>query len=310
MPKVLGFGQSAVYPTGLPSRQVESVAGYGKLPGRYDKPKRKHKTMTKHPAGCRVSCGPTIILLLGTFFVIAPLEGSAWEGLPADGQEKPGQSRTKPRYEFREQHDPDGIGKFYMGREIAKVMGHLAIDWLERPEREREEAPTKLMKALPLKPGMVLADVGAGSGFFTFRLAKEVGPQGRILAVDIQQEMLDYLSKKAKELKMVQVEPILGTETDPRLPAEKVDLILMVDVYHEFSHPYEMTENMVKALKVGGKLIFVEYRAEDDWVPIKPLHKMTERQVLLEMQPFPLKHKGTNPALPWQHIIIFEKTAK
>jgi SAM-dependent methyltransferase len=214
---------------------------------------------------------------------------------------------AKPRYETKKDHDPDGIGKFYMGREIAQVMGHLAIDWLERPEREKEEAPTKLMKALPLKPGMVIADVGAGSGYFTFRLAQEVGPTGKVLAVDIQQEMLDFLAKKAKELKVNNVEPVLGTESDPKLPANGVDLILLVDVYHEFSYPFEMTENMVKALKPGGKLVFVEYRAEDDWVPIKPLHKMLERQVIIEMQPFPLKHKGTNAILPRQHIIVFEK---
>jgi SAM-dependent methyltransferase len=217
---------------------------------------------------------------------------------------------ANPRYATRAQHDPDGIGKFYQGREIAQVMGHLAIDWLERPEREQEEAPTKLMKALQLKPGMVVADVGAGSGYFSFRIAKEVGNTGKVLAVDIQQEMLDFLSQRSKELKVPNVEPVLGTESDPKLPANGVDLILMVDVYHEFSYPHEMTANMVKALKPGGKLVFVEYRGEDQWVPIKPLHKMTERQVLLEMQDFPLKHKTTNPILPRQHIIIFEKINK
>jgi len=217
-------------------------------------------------------------------------------------------AQDKPRYETRVNHDPDGIGKIYMGREIAQVMGHLGIGWLERPEREKEEAPTKLMKALSLRPGMVVADVGAGSGYFTFRLSKEVGGKGKVLAVDIQPEMLDFLRKRSKELNVANVEPVLGTETDPKLPAGGVDLILLVDVYHEFNFPYEMAEAMVKSLKVGGRLVFVEYRAEDDWVPIKPLHKMTERQVLLEMQPFSLKHKGTNPALPRQHIIIFEKT--
>ncbi len=164
------------------------------------------------------------------------------------GQEKGVGQPEKARYEFKEQHDPDGIGKFYQGREIAQVMGHLGIGWLERPEREKEEAPTKLMKALELKPGMVVADVGAGSGYFTFRLAKEVGETGKVLAVDIQQEMLDYLSKRSKELKLGNVEPVMGTETDPKLPEGKVDLILMVDVYHEFSFPYEMTEAMVKSL--------------------------------------------------------------
>jgi ubiquinone/menaquinone biosynthesis C-methylase UbiE len=166
------------------------------------------------------------------------------------------------------------------------------------------------MKALELKPGMVVADVGAGSGYFTFRLSKEVGSQGKVLAVDIQQEMLDFLTKRSKELNIANIHPVLGTETDPKLPPGGVDLILLVDVYHEFSFPFEMTENMVKSLKTGGKLVFVEYRGEDEWVPIKPLHKMTERQVLVEMQGFPLKHRTTNPVLPRQHIIVFEKLPK
>lgn len=216
----------------------------------------------------------------------------------------------KPRYEFKQNHDPDGIGKFYMNREIAQVMGHLGIGWLERPEREQEEAPTKLMKALNLKRGMVVCDLGAGSGYFTFRLSKQVGNTGKVYAVDIQPEMCEVLDKRAKQLKITNVETVLGTEKDPKLPTAAIDLILMVDVYHEFNYPYEMIEAMVKALKPGGKIVFVEYRGEDDWVPIKPLHKMTERQVLIEMQPFPLKHKGTLRVLPRQHIIIMEKTVE
>lgn len=213
----------------------------------------------------------------------------------------------KPRYETRKLHDPDGIGKFYKNREIAMVMGHPAIDWLERPEREEEEQPAKLMKALNIKPGMTVCDLGAGSGYFTWRLSKLVGDKGKVFAVDIQQEMLDYLNEHAKKLKITNVQSVLGTETDPKLPANSVDLILMVDVYHEFNYPYEMVEAMVKSLKVGGRIVFVEYRAEDAWVPIKPLHKMYERQVLLEMEPFSLKHKGTSKVLPRQHIIFMEK---
>lgn len=219
-------------------------------------------------------------------------------------QDKP---PVKPRYETRKDHDRDGIGKFYMNREIAMVMGHPAIDWLERPEREEEEQPAKLMKALNIKPGMSVCDLGAGSGYFTWRLSKLVGDKGKVFAVDIQQEMLDYLNEQAKKLKVTNVQSVLGTETDPKLPANSVDLILMVDVYHEFNYPYEMVEAMVKSLKVGGRIVFVEYRAEDAWVPIKPLHKMYERQVLLEMEPFPLKHKGTSKVLPRQHIIFMEK---
>jgi ubiquinone/menaquinone biosynthesis C-methylase UbiE len=211
------------------------------------------------------------------------------------------------RYEVRKDHDPDGIGKFYMGREIAQVMGHLAAGWLERPEREREEQPRKLMEALKLKPGHVVADVGAGSGYFTFPIAKKVGADGKVLAVDIQPEMLDIIRKRAKVGKIKNVEPVQGTEKDPKLPDGEVDLILMVDVYHEFSYPFEMTEAMVRSLKPGGRLVFVEYRMEDPRVPIKLVHKMTEKQVIKEMKPHALRWVETLNVLPRQHIIVFEK---
>ena len=215
-----------------------------------------------------------------------------------------------PRYEHRREHDPNGIGKFYMDREIAQVMGHLAAGWLERPEREKEEQPAKLMEALDIKAGSVVADVGAGTGYFTFRLAEKVGPKGKVLAVEIQKEMLELITRKMRKLKSENIEMILGTETDPKLPEGKVDLILMVDVYHEFSHPFEMTQAMVKALKPGGRLVFVEYRLEDDKVPIKLVHKMSQKQVLREMAIHPLKHVKTLDVLPWQHVIIFERTKK
>jgi len=223
---------------------------------------------------------------------------------PADPP-KPDESR----YEVRKEHDPDGIGKFYMGREIAQVMGHEAAGWLERPEREKEEQPAKLMDALKLKEGDVVADVGAGSGYLSFRLAERVGAKGKVYAEDIQDEMLDLIRKKMKDKKVTNVEPVLGAITDPKLPAEAVDLILLVDVYHEFDHPYEMTEAMVKALKPGGRLVFVEYRREDADVPIKTVHKMFEKQVIKEMGPHPLRHVKTLDVLPWQHIIVFEKKA-
>lgn len=211
------------------------------------------------------------------------------------------------RYEFRREHDPNGTGKFYMGREIAQVMGHLAAGWLERPEREQEEQPRKLMEALKLKPGMVVADIGAGSGYFTFRLAQKIGPNGKVLAVDIQPEMLDIIRKRMKEKKIANVEPIQGAEMDPKLPENAVDLILMVDVYHEFSYPWEMTETMVRSLKPKGRIVFVEYRLEDPEVPIKLVHKMTEKQVIREMKEHPLRWVETIGILPRQHIIIFEK---
>jgi protein-L-isoaspartate O-methyltransferase len=212
-----------------------------------------------------------------------------------------------PRYETRRDHDPDGIGKFYMGREIAHVMGHLAAGWLERPEREKEEHASKMHEALKLKPGLVVADIGAGSGYHTFPIAKLVGAKGKVYAVDIQPEMLAIVRHRIKLTGLTNVVPVRGTLTDPKLPAGSIDLILMVDVYHEFSHPYEMTEAMVKALKPGGRLVFVEFRLEDPQVPIKLVHKMSERQVLKEMAPHPLRHVHTIGVLPWQHIIVFER---
>src|SRR5205823_1603480 len=147
---------------------------------------------------------------------------------------------------------------------------------------------------LDVKPGMVIADVGAGSGFHTFLLAPLVGDKGKVIACDIQQEMLDLIEKKAKKAGVTNVERVKGTETDPKLPKAGVDLILLVDVYHEFSHPYEMAEKMVEALKPGGRMVFVEFRLEDPDVPIKLVHKMSKRQVIKEMQAFEaLKHEKT-----------------
>lgn len=153
---------------------------------------------------------------------------------------------------------------------------------------------------------MVVADVGAGSGYHTFMMA--LSSARKVIASDIQQEMLDAVIKKAKEKKVTNVETVKGTETDPKLPAGKVDLILLVDVYHEFAHPFEMTEKMVESLKPGGRVVFVEFRAEDDKVLIKAVHKMTERQVLKEMLPFTeMEHTKTVGTLPWQHVVIFTK---
>ncbi|MFZ4506323.1 MAG: class I SAM-dependent methyltransferase [Fimbriimonas sp.] len=201
----------------------------------------------------------------------------------------------------------DGIGVFYFGREIAQVMGHQAADWLDRPEREAEEAPSLLIKSLGLKSGMLVADIGAGSGYLSFPMAKLVGPTGKVLAVEIQQEMLDIIARKAKASGVKNVQTVLGTTTDPKVPAGSADLMILVDVYHEFDKPYEMVSNMVKGLKKGGRLVLVEYRGEDPSVPIKALHKMTEAQVRKEMAIFPLKFKQNIGILPRQHILIFTK---
>src|SRR5262249_54181763 len=153
--------------------------------------------------------------------------------------------------------------------------GHEGAGWLERPEREKEEHPARLIGALRLKRGDVVADIGAGSGYHTFRIAPLVGPKGKVLSGDIQPEMLDLIRYQMKRTGVTNVEPVLGKIDDPKLPAASVDLILMVDVYHEFSHPYEMTVKMLEALKPGGRLVFVEFRLEDPKVPIKLLHKMS-----------------------------------
>ena len=215
-----------------------------------------------------------------------------------------------PRYETRAEHDPNGIGKFYMGREIAHVMGHQVADWLERPEREQEERPDLVVPALKLKVGDAVADIGAGTGYYTRRLAKAVGTNGTIYAVEIQQEMLDILTNKMAQANIRNVKPVLGSVTDPKLPRASIDLILMVDVYHEFDHPYEMTEAMCRALKPGGRLVFVEFRAEDPKVPIKEVHKMSEAQVRKEMAVHPLEWTETIRTLPWQHVIVFKKRSQ
>ncbi|HEV8059851.1 MAG TPA: class I SAM-dependent methyltransferase [Gemmataceae bacterium] len=232
---------------------------------------------------------------------------SALLSLRADDKGLP---QVKPFYETRKEHDPNGIGKFYLDREIAMVMGHEAAGWLDRPEREKEEAPQKVIDVLKLHEGDVVADVGAGSGYFSFRLAKAVGAKGKVLAVDIQPEMLALIKERAKAKKLDNIELILGKERDPQLPANGVDLILMVDVYHEFEFPYEMTEAMVRSLKPGGRLVFVEYRKEDPQVWIKLVHKMSEAQVRKEMAPHDLRWVKTFEDLPQQHIIVFEKRKK
>ncbi|MBA3314182.1 MAG: class I SAM-dependent methyltransferase [Planctomycetota bacterium] len=213
------------------------------------------------------------------------------------------------RYETREEHDPNGTGKFYMGREIAQVMSFHGAPWLNRPEREEEERLSKLIELLDLKEGSSAADIGAGSGVLTERLAREVGPKGKVYAVDIQDEMLTLIRERMKQEGIQNVEPVLGTITDPKLQANSVDLMLLVDVYHEFSHPYEMTQAMAEALKPGGRIVLVEYRKEDPRVPIKEVHKMSEAQVKKELlQPeFNLEWDDTFEDLPRQHVIVFHK---
>lgn len=210
-------------------------------------------------------------------------------------------------YEHRAVHDPDGIGKFYLGREIAHVMGHQGADWLERPERAEEEKPDKMVDLLGLKKGDVVADIGSGTGYISWRMAQKVGSTGKVYGVEIQQEMLDLMDANMKKRGVTNVFGILGTETDPKLPPASVDLVIMVDVYHEFSEPVEMMRNIVKGLKPGGRVAFVEYRAEDPTVPIKKVHKMSEAQVKKEAAAAGLDWEKTIPDLPRQHLIIVRK---
>jgi len=214
------------------------------------------------------------------------------------------------RYEFRPLHDPNGIGKFYFGREIAHVMGHQAAEWLERTNRDEEEHTGKLVDNLNLKAGDVVADIGCGTGYFSRRIARKIVPDGRVLGVDIQPEMLELLNNNMAKAGVTNVVPVLGTIQDPRLAANSVDLALMVDVYHEFDYPFEMVQSITRALKPGGRLVFVEFRAEDPRVPIKTVHKMSESQVKREMSLFPLDWVETIGVLPRQHIIVFRKRAK
>jgi ubiquinone/menaquinone biosynthesis C-methylase UbiE len=230
---------------------------------------------------------------------------SAWMLVaPACAQQAPA---TAPVYSTT-RPSPDGIGKVYMGREIARVMSHEGADWLERGSREAEEAPSKAIAMMQLRPTDVVGDIGAGTGFFSFRIAKVV-PRGKVLAEDIDPEMITDLKVSIRKTGATNVEPVLGTDSDPKLPEGAVDVVLMVDAYHEFDHPREMMEAIVKSLKPGGRVIDLEYRAEDPDVPIKPHHKMTEAQATKEMAAVGLTHVKTLHDLPQQHFMVFQKAA-
>ena len=200
----------------------------------------------------------------------------------------------------------DGIGKVYFEREIAHVMGYEGAAWLERPTRLQEERPDLMVNALHLKPGMSVADIGAGSGYLSNRIAAVVAP-GKVLAEDVQPQMVDMLKDLSRHAEASNVVPILGAVDDPKLPPNSVDLAVMVDVYHELEFPYEVVSHLIEALKSGGELVFVEYRGEDASVPIKALHKMTVAQVRREMAQFPLAFVKVDEQLPIQHIIFFRK---
>jgi ubiquinone/menaquinone biosynthesis C-methylase UbiE len=191
------------------------------------------------------------------------------------------------------------------GRQIAPVMSAAGADWLDRPERESEEQPDKALQALGIRRGMVVADIGAGSGYMSFKMARLVGPPGKVYANDLQPEMLEILRTRAQRDKITNVETVLGTETDPKLPAGVLDLVLLVDVYHEFSQPQAMLRKIREALKADGRLVLLEYRKEDPKVPIRPEHKMSVPEVKAEVEPEGFQLDQVIEVLPRQHIIIF-----
>jgi SAM-dependent methyltransferase len=207
-------------------------------------------------------------------------------------------------YQMRSIHSRDGIGKFYQGREIAKVMGHQEMLWLERPSRSITEKPNDVITALHLKPTDIVADIGAGTGYFSFRMASLVA---KVFAVDVQPEMLEAMDFLAEENQVKNITTILGTETDAKLPENAIDLALMVDAYHEFAYPREMMINLVKALKSDGKIVLVEYRRKNPLIPIKALHKMNRKQVEKEMAVVGLVPQEIIESLPQQHLMIFQK---
>jgi SAM-dependent methyltransferase len=205
-----------------------------------------------------------------------------------------------PGFAFQQEHPVSG-------RVIAPVMGAAGADWLDRPERASEEHPDEAIDALHLKPGMTVADIGAGTGYMTLRMARRVGPGGKVYAVDIQPEMLRRLRANAARANLTNIQTVLGDDTDPKLPRGQIDLILLVDVYHELSHPQEMVRHFYDALAPDGRLVLVEYRKEDPSVPIKPLHKMSVQQVKLELEAQGFHLRKVDERLPWQHILILTK---
>jgi len=214
-------------------------------------------------------------------------------------------SNTDKKYTFK-RGDDNGIGKWYMEREIAYVMGYQGIDWLERSEREKEENVSNLIQNMGIKSNDIIADIGAGSGYHVFRMAP-LAEKGLIYAVDIQGEMLMAIEKSKESFKIRNIETILGSEKSVNLPKNSVDKILMVDVYHEFNFPVEMIASIKNVLKPNGQIFLIEYRGEDSKVPIKKIHKMTEKQAVREMEAAGFKLKENIANLPWQHCMVFAK---
>ena len=220
-------------------------------------------------------------------------------------QDKKNDSLAESIYTFK-RGNPNGIGKIYEGREIARVMGYQGMAWLNRPEREKEENVSLLIKNMDIQSTDAIADIGAGSGYHVFKMAP-LANKGLIYAVDIQEEMLSEINYQSEKRQVENIQLILGTEKSPNLPENTLDKVLMVDVYHEFSYPYEMLLEIKSALKTGGKIYLIEYRAEDPLIPIKPIHKMSEKQAVKEFELAGFTYVENIENLPWQHCMIFEK---
>lgn len=241
----------------------------------------------------------TAVVALATALLIARA------GLRVGAAQAVAPAETKPAAPAASEVPPPP--KTYRGREIAVTMHYLGASWLTRESREREEDCTTMLAALGVKPGQTVCDLGCGNGFYTLKLAKMVEPGGSVIAVDIQPEMLHLLKQRSKEARLSNVRPVLGTVVDPRLDPNSVDLVLLVDVYHEFSHPEQMLRAIRKSLKPMGRLALVEFRGEDPQVPIKPLHKMTKQQILKELPANGLRLVEQFDKLPWQHLMFFER---
>lgn len=246
-----------------------------------------------------ISCQRTAAVLL--------LALSAWAVSACRGdQPEDARATTDGYYVIGEPLHEDGSGRFYMGREIARITEHGSADWLERPAREDTELPSRVLHGLALRPDEVVADIGTGTGYFALRIAEKV-PNGRVYAVDVQPEMLEMIERRMHEQGIENVIPVLGTVTEPRLPPESVDVVLMVDAYHEFSHPREMMDGIVESLRAGGRVVIVEYRAEDATIPVRRVHRMSEAEVRREMEAVGLVWRETKDILPQQHFIVMEK---
>jgi SAM-dependent methyltransferase len=253
----------------------------------------------------RTRPGRIVGALLGSLLaalILGETSSLAWQDPPRTDPASPAKPQAKPK----KRRDPPGT---YMGRPIAAVMGYQGADWLFRDSREAEEQPDKMLDALKIQEGQTVADIGAGAGYTSLKLAKRVGTTGTVLATDVQPQMLAMLADNAKVAGVTNINPIRSTQTETKLPDGKVDLALMVDVYHEASDPEALLQGLKKALKPGGRLVLVEFRGEDPEVPIKPEHKMTLKQVRRELEPQGFIFQDSLEFLPWQHIIIFEKPA-